>query len=186
MTHEIPVALDHRLTNLGIVLKDSQVQRHTAFDLIGVQHLSHAPEASAIAIITIAVLAHIRVRHAWPRIALAIVVRQILVVLDIGCDPKCEARIVGPGNFRTINNRAIGNAMRGQGHRKTSSPYGMLYAKGTIEDKNRSMIPPALFLYPKTALYTICVYILLHQATLEPHIAWMQQRLRHTPAVRST
>jgi len=35
----------------------------------------------------------------------------------------------------------------------------------------------ALFLYPKTALYTICVYILLHQATLELHIAWMRQRL---------
>ena len=48
------------------------------------------------------------------------------------------------------------------------------------------MMLQALFLYPKTALYTICVYILLYQVTLELHIAWMRQRLRRTPRAGST
>src|SRR5437660_8106326 len=103
MAHKIPVALDHRLADLGIVLQDGQVQRNTAFDLVGVKHLGHAPETSPIAIVTIAVLPHIGVWRAWPWIALAVVVWQILVVLDVGGDPERHPGMIGPGNFRTIN-----------------------------------------------------------------------------------
>ena len=113
VTHASPVALDRGLAALGVGLEDRQVQGHTAFDLVGVQHFGQAPEASAIAIITLAVLTHIGVWHAWPRIARAIVVRQILVVFDSGCDPERHARMVGPGNVWTITNWAIRNARRG-------------------------------------------------------------------------
>ena len=96
MAHEVPVALDHRPGDLGIVIQDRQVERDAALHTVGVQHLEHAPEADPVPVVAVGVVLHVGRRHARPRVAHAVTVGQVLVVLDVRRDPERDASAPRP------------------------------------------------------------------------------------------
>src|SRR5258706_4124164 len=89
-----------------------------------VEDLEHAPEADAIAVVEMRVALDIRIGRARPWIAHAVVLGQILVMLDVGRDPQGNARVAGPDDPRSIDDRKIVDPVRRQGHAPILSRRG--------------------------------------------------------------
>jgi hypothetical protein len=100
------------------MLQDGEVERYAAFDHVFVQHLQHAPEAYSVAIVAVGILLCIGIGGTRPWVSDSVIVRQILVVLDVGCYPQGNAGIVGPLDNWPVNNWAVVYTIRGQWHRE--------------------------------------------------------------------
>jgi hypothetical protein len=80
-------------------------------NVVGIQHFQHGPEAATIAVIAVGVLLDIRIRRARPWVTHPIVLREIFIMLNVQGYPESHLRVVRPGDRRTVDDRAIINAM---------------------------------------------------------------------------
>ena len=84
MAHEGPIPIDHRLSDLGELVEHSEVQRGCRAYAMVVQHLSHTPEADAVAVVSPAISPDVRSGNTGPRNAIRVNRRLILIKLDVG------------------------------------------------------------------------------------------------------
>src|SRR5262249_46263306 len=102
---EIPLPLQHRLTDFREVLEDGEVDVDGATDPMSVEHVEHPPETHAVSVVAERVGGN--VRRVETRPAYGDAGRRVLVVLDVWNDPECDPRVVGPAKSRTPGHRAV-------------------------------------------------------------------------------
>jgi hypothetical protein len=108
MRHVVPIGGDHGVLDLGEMVQKLEVQATAGAQFVLVQHIEHAPEADAVAVI------HARI--VWDVGLGRPVLRQVLEELHVGCHSERDARIVGPFDDRAIIDRSIVEAAGWKGH----------------------------------------------------------------------
>ena len=92
--HVVPVGGDHGVLDFGEVIEDFEIETAARAHLVLVQHVEHAPEADAVAVIHARVVRNVRLGRP--------VLRQVLEELHVRRDPERDARVVGPFDDRAV------------------------------------------------------------------------------------
>ena len=94
---KLPTALDTGGNDLGVVLTQSDIERHAATHPASVHRFHHAPHAHPVAVVTVRISLHIGHRS-WPGRALGVGRGVEFVKLNIGRHPKGQLRPIGPAD----------------------------------------------------------------------------------------
>ncbi len=105
--HVFPAALVHRPMDFGKHFEHRVVERHGAAHLVTVEHFQQAPEPDPVAVLAYAVVENVGVWRARPRITHPNELGHELVVLDVRHDPQRYARIAGPAQRRSLDDRRV-------------------------------------------------------------------------------
>src|SRR5271170_4017328 len=108
MRHVVPIGGDHGVLDLGEVVQDLEIETATSAQLVLVQHVEHAPEADAVAVVHAGTERDVRLGRP--------VLRQVFEELHVRRDPERDARIVWPFDDRPVIDWSIVEATGRKGH----------------------------------------------------------------------
>ena len=114
--------------NFGVMFDHSKVERHCPADAMLVEHFEHSPQPCSITVVLAAVSEYIRMRGSRVGVTNGVCRRKVLVVLDIGNDPECDARPIGPFQDRAIANRRVADAVFSGNHAVSYVFYACPYS----------------------------------------------------------